>query len=630
LLTPDGHPDKPGRLNNLGNSYGSLFDKLGSLEDANQAINYLTSAALLTPADHPHQATYLRTLGKISSSMYTSSQLLEHALHPMNYYNQAALITTALPSLRLHSSRHWALLSRRLGLPPLEAYTHCMMLLPQVVWLGASIHDRHQCLTRRVGILATEAATAAIEQTRFDLALEWLEQGRSVVWGQTLQLRTPYDELHAVHPQLAEELQYVSHEFECTSMSLHSGTAAGSNKESPHETAWKHRWLAHRRELLLGYARSLPGLEDFLCPPKAPKILSWVQDRTTVIVNVHKYRCDALVIQAGSQAITHVPLIGFSAQKAERARAELASCLLAHGIRRGVKKGDVTHKPAFTNVLALLWYDVVKPVLDHLGIVHPLPVDDLPHITWCTTGTLSFLPLHAAGDYSGAGTVLSDLAISSYTPTISSLKQSTSSPATFSGILAVGHESGIRGLSRLPGTRKELDIIQKQAKKLSFTRLDEESACTDTVLDLMKDHGWVHFACHASQDRTDPMKSALHLHDGDLDLATICRYPHKNAQLAFLSACQTATGDSDLPDESIHLAAGLLMAGYSTVIATMWSISDEHAPTVAGKFYETLLEGGVPDSREAAKALHKAVASLRETIGVDEFARWVPYIHNGR
>ncbi|KAG9085100.1 hypothetical protein FRC06_003734, partial [Ceratobasidium sp. 370] len=260
---------------------------------------------------------------------------------------------------------------------------------------------------------------------------------------------------------------------------------------------------------------------------------------------------------------------------------------------------------------------------------HPVPVDDLPHITWCTTGSLSFLPLHAAGDYSSSSTVLSNLVISSYTPTISSLRQPTSSPTPFSGILAVG-QSATLGLEPLPGTREELNRIQGLASGIAFTRLDEENARTDAVLEAMKGHSWVHFACHGSQDREDPMKSALHLHDGRLDLATIHHHPLKNAQLAFLSACQTAAGDSELPDESIHLAAGLLMAGYPAVIATMWSISDKDAPLVAEKFYECVLEGGVPDSRKAATSLHKAVASLRETIGVDKFARWVPYIHIGR
>ncbi|KAG9094274.1 hypothetical protein FRC06_010990, partial [Ceratobasidium sp. 370] len=495
-----------------------------------------------------------------------------------------------------------------------------MTLIPHVIWLGASAHDRHEQLTRQVWVLATEAATGAIELGYYDLAIEWLEQGRSVVRGQTLQLRTPYDDLYAIHPKMAEELQRVSYHFECASRSVHEEGATTSGRRTPPETAWKHRWLAQKREELLGYARSLPGLEDFLRPPKASKILTWAQDKTTVIVYVDGFRCDALVMQAGTQTITHVPLVGFSVQKADSARAELANSLRAHGIQRGVKRGDPKKRPSFTRILAMLWNDVAKPVLDHLGIIHPVPVDDLPHITWCTTGALSFLPLHAAGDYSSSSTVLSNLVISSYTPTISSLRQPISSPTPFSGILAVG-QSATRGLEPLPGTREELNSIQGLASGIVFTRLDEENACTDAVLEAMKGHSWVHFACHGSQARGDPMKSALHLHDGRLDLATIHHHPLKNAQLAFLSACQTAAGDSELLDESIHLAAGLLMAGYQTVIATMWSISDKDAPLVAEKFYECVLEGGVPDSRKAAKALHKAVASLRQTIGLDEFAR---------
>lgn len=51
-----------------------------------------------------------------------------------------------------------------------------------------------------------------------------------------------------------------------------------------------------------------------------------------------------------------------------------------------------------------------------------------------------------------------------------------------------------------------------------------------------------------------------------------------NAELAFLSACQTAVGDEKIPEESIRLAAGMLAVGYKGVIATMWSIRDDDAP----------------------------------------------------
>ncbi|KAG9074205.1 hypothetical protein FRC06_010858, partial [Ceratobasidium sp. 370] len=374
FLTPDGHPEKPSRLNNLGGSFLALFEQSGRLQDANQATSCLQSALILTPNDHPLQITTSFRLGEISGSMFMRSQLPVHALDAMSFYKHATLITTGPPSQRLRSSRLWALLPRILGRPPLDAYTHCMTLIPQFIWLGASAHDRHEQLTRWVGILATEAATAAIELGHYDLAIEWLEQGRSVVWGQTLQLRTPYDELYAIHPEMAEELQCVSYHFECASRTLHAENASSGGGEPPHDTARKHRWLVQRREELLADARSLPGLEDFLRPPKASKIMTWVRDKTTVIVNVHRLRCDALVMQAGTQSITHVPLVGFSLQKAESARAELARYLLAHGIQRAVKRGDPKQKPSFTNILAMLWSDVAKPVLDHLGIiVRPTP-----------------------------------------------------------------------------------------------------------------------------------------------------------------------------------------------------------------------------------------------------------------
>ncbi|KAG9125055.1 hypothetical protein FRC07_009145 [Ceratobasidium sp. 392] len=141
----------------------------------------------------------------------------------------------------------------------------------------------------------------------------------------------------------------------------------------------------------------------------------------------------------------------------------------------------------------------------------------------------------------------------------------------------------MHGLESLPSTKAELDEIQAKAEGLPFTRLDGYAANGDVVLGAMKKHSWVHFACHASQDSDDPMKSAFRLHDQDLDLATITSHQLDNAQLAFLSACQTATGDAALPDEAVHLAAGLLFAGYPTVIATMWSIQDQDAPLVAGR-----------------------------------------------
>ena len=86
----------------------------------------------------------------------------------------------------------------------------------------------------------------------------------------------------------------------------------------------------------------------------------------------------------------------------------------------------------------------------------------------------------------------------------------------------------------------------------------------------------------------------------------------------------------ELEDESVHLAAGMLLVGYRGVIGTMWSIRDDDAPQVASDVYSHLLEALPPDPTRAAEALHLAIQNLREKPGAKKtFLHWVPFIHFG-
>jgi len=71
------------------------------------------------------------------------------------------------------------------------------------------------------------------------------------------------------------------------------------------------------------------------------------------------------------------------------------------------------------------------------------------------------------------------------------------------------------------------------------------------------------------------------------------------------------------------------MAGYGSVVATMWSIQGEDVPIVAEKFYKYLIEEAGGDSGRAAYALHDAVAHLAKVRGEDIFMRWAPFIRLG-
>ncbi|KAF8979572.1 hypothetical protein BDQ17DRAFT_1264592, partial [Cyathus striatus] len=86
---------------------------------------------------------------------------------------------------------------------------------------------------------------------------------------------------------------------------------------------------------------------------------------------------------------------------------------------------------------------------------------------------------------------------------------------------------------------------------------------------------------------------------------------------AFLSACETGTGDESLPEEAVHLAAGVLQAGYRSVIATMWAIDDNYASMVSESMYSHLLErSNPPSSDDASYALQEAVREVREQMGI--------------
>lgn len=146
------------------------------------------------------------------------------------------------------------------------------------------------------------------------------------------------------------------------------------------------------------------------------------------------------------------------------------------------------------------------------------------------------------------------------------------SAGPFKVVVAIQPEIPNEPRLRLPSTREELVKIQEYipSKCLVVLGTPETSTSIDAVLHHLLDASIVHFACHGRQFPSDPLKSSLLFTDGDLEVSHIINQPTPNAQLAFLSACETAMGDEELPDEVIHIAAAVLFAGFRGVVATMW------------------------------------------------------------
>ncbi|KAF9553215.1 hypothetical protein CPC08DRAFT_713959 [Agrocybe pediades] len=634
-------------LHNLGDAYAErfadfaiLYGRFGAIEDINQSIKHYQDAMILLPNSHPRRARLLFDLGRWLPSRYELVHNREDLEACLDGLLTASSTNTASFQLRFEASSlrgYWSQTFRHGD--AVESYTIAMELLPKLVWPGLSIPNRHARLLGTGDVIA-DAVAAAIEAGELEKAFRWFEQGRSIVWTQQDMLRSSHEELARQHPELASRYRVLSEglgRFE-----PHDGDK-GVPFDEPNLAKDYHR-MAQEREELIAEIRRAKGLEDFLRPKAVNEIFPKALRRGTVVaINTSKFRCDALILPPDSDGVIVVHLNDLSLLIANQLKAELHDLLRSKGVFRGKggaikRRSPFLRKPqgdpesGFKKILETLWTTICKPVLDRLEIPLPEPQKSPEHmhrIWWCLSGSLAFLPIHAAGLYGQddqRGSKLSDFVVSSYIPSISALAHSSSSTSSANANL-VG--IALPEESKLPCSELEMTILRKYSPPFHVESLLEAQATPQNVKSAMERCSWGHFSCHGIQDNAEGNSSLFLAQGTRLTLSDISALHLPHAEFAFLSACQTATGDELLPEESIHLVAGMLFAGYRGAVGTMWSIVDEDGPHVADRFYTELCKAGTPTADKAASSLHAAINQLRTSELQKSFFSWVPFIHYG-
>ncbi|VDB95592.1 unnamed protein product [Peniophora sp. CBMAI 1063] len=651
-LTPDGHPRKAIRMQNLGISLGVRFQSLGELRDLEESIATVQRASELTPEGHPDEVWHKVTLGYSYTERFKRNPSKANLDAALSCFIEATACSTGSISKRWESAQKCIrlLLDDRGEFGSVDslllAHSRALDLLPAIVWLGHGLERRyHECA--KIGSAVSDAVHTAIYNDALPYAVGWLEAGRAFVWFQLLSLRMPIDDLKGHHPDLAERLESVSKALQyAESSSSHRFSVADfpALEYSVDAAADRHRRLAIQYDETLRSIRRCSGFEDFKRSPKLDALLPALEytGGPVVFINVNPTSCDVVVLCLDG-TMTRITLPQLTTRRAQNLRDLWTRQLkIAHTrVRRAMAPEQFTARGTgsiFCQILARLWAWVVQPILGRLNLLKQTP-NEVSHITWCPTGPLTQLPLHAAGIYDTEQEYKPhtyDFVASSYTPSLSVILQnsrgSRQQVAAQPNLLLIA-QPDTPGLSPLPGTTKECARICAVLPDAATTLLEHKGATVGHTLNIMAQHPWVHLACHGRQDPTDPTKSAFALYDGPLTLLALMNTVADNAELAFLSACQTAVGDEKIPEESAHLAAGMLVVGFKGVVATMWSIGDEDAPVVAEAYYKKLIElrssGAVKAGTGAAYALHEAVKVLREKIGEQNVVKWAPFVHFG-
>jgi CHAT domain-containing protein/tetratricopeptide (TPR) repeat protein len=202
-------------------------------------------------------------------------------------------------------------------------------------------------------------------------------------------------------------------------------------------------------------------------------------------------------------------------------------------------------------------------------------------------------------------------------------------PAANQDLTRATSEAGIARLERLPFSRREAQAISRLASSGAVrTSLDFAASRATATDPSLRDFRIVHFATHALVNSRYPELSGIVLslvdegggpQDGFLRLSDL--YGLKlGADLAVLSACQTALGKTVKGEGLIGLTRGFFYAGVPRVIASLWSVRDEATAELMARLYRAMLERG----ESPAAALRAAQLSLRQD------ARWgAPYYWAG-
>jgi tetratricopeptide (TPR) repeat protein len=653
--TPASHALRAAALSNLGAVLRTRFDHTGQRADLDEAVTCFRTAAAAAPASHPDRAGVLFNLGQALQARFSGTGQQPDLDGAVAAFQEGVSVASGPPAQRIMTAIAWAECELEAGRPggAVPGYAAAIDLLPLAVWHGLDQQTRERRLQEWAG-LASDAAAAAVAAGQPALAVELLEQGRTVLWTQALHLRQDLSALRDQAPELAATLEACA--------AVLNGSPGLQPTDDLSAVLEQRRHAARDWDAAVAQIRQLEDFGNFLRPvPFAD--LRGAAAGPVAIVNVSRHGSHALIITpedqitpergAPSPAVLVVDLPGAPRTTViEQVNALIVALFNAEHPDAALAAEQDDRQTVF-DVLAWTWRTITEPVLSALGYTGTPPgaVEEWPRVWWCPTGPAAILPLHAAGHHPRADpphmeetAALADTVpgrvVSSYTQNLTSLIRAHARPAPGRvRQLAVGVPETLADTRSgyLPTVISELEAVGHQLPEPEYaTHLVGSAATKDAVVTALPGYSWLHLSCHGIRHPDDPSLSAFLLRDQPLTLAEIAALSLPETDLAYLAACQTATSHVRLLDEAQHLAGALQLVGYRHVLASMWSILDMAAPTMADVFYSHLratdpdLPGpaGPPQAARAPYALHRAVARLHRDYPTQPLF-WVPYIHFG-
>jgi CHAT domain-containing protein len=169
-------------------------------------------------------------------------------------------------------------------------------------------------------------------------------------------------------------------------------------------------------------------------------------------------------------------------------------------------------------------------------------------------------------------------------------------------------------LAPLPASRLEVEAVAAAYRGAAVTYVGER-ATEDRAKALGPGPRFIHFASHGLLDERFPLDSALVLTparqgngagNGLLQAWEVFERMRIDAELVTLSACESGLGREMRGEGLIGLSRAFQYAGASSVLASLWAVSDRSTAEWMRHFYAALARGNARD-----EAVQAAQAEMR-------------------
>ncbi len=331
-------------------------------------------------------------------------------------------------------------------------------------------------------------------------------------------------------------------------------------------------------------------------PPVDAEILIGLMEPGTALLSYYLLDNEVFcwILQAnGNSAEKSIPLIRIPVN-----RGLLEKRILEY--RRIIQNLEPYEKHA-TELYQILF----KPVEKYLSGVHTIGISPHRSLHYLSFATLydknSFIVDRFALFYVPSAAVLE------YT-----LNRRMERPYRSPRVLAIGNPNLGDPILDLPFAEQEVGSIKWNFPEITILTRDQVKETW--VVENISDFDIIHIASHGEFDPVNPLLSAIKLSkptgkmftktdsDGNLDAGEIFGL-QMNADMVFLSACQTGLGKISVGDDVVGLNRSFFFAGTHMVISSLWRVSDVSTAIMTKKFYRSYMNRNKADCLKQA-AIH--------------------------